>query len=389
MKKIVLMIIMGLVLGIPSFSYAFLKTSRLESSFDEQISDQSAKQYSKPNSIAVVQVITPSQDYELDPSLWVSSLYYYSITRLGYLDIPFSYLVDNEGKIYEGRSGGSYVDAETVSKDGSVVIGYLSNDPEISFSASQSLKQIITELSYTYAITKKDVFAATINITKVGEVSKSALVKVSNEFTTSLSNIASQVTYATRENIKYKGEIKDVVYPASVKSGETFKVDLTIINKNDFPWITDVDPIYISTSNFRDSVFAVNGEWDSFSKPYTITDKTIMPNEEFKISFNMKALLVPGRYKQAFVFTSIPKNIFENTLFSISTTVKKGDYDLVKVVNIDFLNVRECPGPNCKIVSKVAENQVLISLEKANGWYKVKYTETKIGWVYGQYIQQL
>ena len=357
---------------------------------DESISDQSAKQYVRPIEIAIVNITSPIDEYELNSQDWVKSIYYYSITRLGYLDIPFTYIVDRDGKIYEGRNGGVAVDPETNTKRGTVVIGYLSNSSDVTSLATTSLKQVISETSYTWGITRNKVYAGVLTYsTNENKISRSTITKVNDDFAKNLLTVFNTSVYSSVEHISYKAEIKDLKYNPEVKSTDKFTVDLTAVNKNDFPWFSSKDPIYVSTSNLKSSPFFENGKWESFSKAYAIADKTIMPNEEVKISFDMRAMLLPGKYSQKFVLMKVPQLIFSNSDFKVNFKVIKGDYSLVKVVNINSLNVRECPGPNCKIVSAVGENQVLVMLESNMGWYQVRYDGKKSGWVYGKYIQEL
>ena len=162
-----------------------------------------------------------------------------------------------------------------------------------------------------------------------------------------------------------------------------------MVNKNDFPWFSNGDFIYVSTKNGSDSSFAVNGKWDSFSKPLAIEDKVILPNEELPITFEMQAMLLPGKFSQKFVVMKLPNNIFENSNFTVSFNIAKGNYKLVKIVDIPSLNVRECIGSNCKVVTQVGENQIFIMLEQNAGWYRIRYSAKGTGWVYGKYVQPL
>jgi hypothetical protein len=392
MKKVALIISLVLLSTIlfPKNALAFTYTKRSDMGIDESISDQSAKQFVAPTEIAIVNVTSSIDAYALFPQEWVKSIYYYSITRLGYLDIPFTYLVDRDGKIYEGRNGGIAIDPETNTKKGTVVVGYLSNSTDITGFASTSFKQIISEISYTWAVARNKVYAGVMTYTTGdNKISKSTITKINDEFAQNLLPVFNTSTYSSTEHINYKAEIKDLTYSPTVKSTDKFTVNLTVVNKNDFPWFTTKNPVYVSTANLKSSPFFENGKWESFSKAYAIADKTIMPGEEVKISFDMRAMLLPGEYSQKFVLMKVPKTIFSDSSFKVSFKVIKGDYNLVRVVNISSLNVRECPGPNCKIVSAVGENQVLVMLEHDMGWYKVRYDDKRSGWVYGKYIQEL
>ncbi|MCK9368742.1 SH3 domain-containing protein [Candidatus Dojkabacteria bacterium] len=392
MKKtalIISLVLLSLIL-FPKDALAFTYVKRTDMGVDESISDQSAKQFVRPIEIAIVNITSPVDEYELFPQDWIKSIYYYSITRLGFLDIPFTYIVDRDGKIYEGRSGGVAVNPETGANTGTVVIGYLSNSTDITSSSAVALKQIISEISYTWAIPKSKVYTGVMTYaTNENNLSKSIITKSNSEFAQNLAPVFTSSVYSSSEHISYIAQVKDLTYSSSVKSIEKFTVNLTVVNKNDFPWFSSSNPIYVSTSNLKSSAFADSSTWESFSKPYAITDKTIMPGEEVKISFNMSAMMLPGSYSQKFVIMKLPNLVFAGSLFKISTKVTKGDYSLVKVVDISSLNVRECAGPNCKIVSALGENQVVVMLKYEAGWYQVRYDGKKTGWVYGKYISEL
>lgn len=369
---------------------AFVLQKRNEIKIDESISDQSQKVILAPKSIIITRVITPNNEYLQNPTLWFNSLYYYSITRLGFLDMPYNLIIDRQGNVYEGRSGGVYTDPETFKQQGTLVIGYLSNDEDLSALASTSLKQIVTEISYTYGIPRKNVTVQKMYLADTGtQLTKADFKEDTTDFSKNLVNELNTYKYSDFEHLEYKAEVKDIVHAKSLKMTEKMTVDVTFVNKNDFPWFANNQPIYVSTKGNKESQFAVNGKWESFSKPLAIDDKVIMPGEELKVSFEMQAMLLSGTYTQKFVLMKLPKTIFSGSEFSVDFKVEKGNFKLVKIVNIPSLNVRECAGPNCKIVSQVAENQIFILQEKSVGWYKIKYSDNKSGWVYGQYVQEL
>jgi len=79
--------------------------TREEQELDVSLANSSTIQYLQPTKIIISRVQTKSEDLASDSSKWVDALYYYSITRQGFADIPFNYLVDRNGKIYQGRGG--------------------------------------------------------------------------------------------------------------------------------------------------------------------------------------------------------------------------------------------------------------------------------------------
>lgn len=392
MKKLILLTIFTffILLSQSGSTYAYNLVKRSDLGLDESIADQSQKIVRFPSKIVVSRIFTSNTDYEDDPQLWFSSLYYYTVTRLGYLDIPYNFVIDRDGKVYEGRSGGIYTDAETSDQVGTIVIGYLSNLDDITPRANQSLQQLIKETSYTYGVERKDVSVLKLFIKRnENGLAKSAFENDTTTFSRNTKSILDKLAYSSTEHLKYVSQVKDVVYTNNVRSTDKFTVDATIINKNDFPWFTAKDYIYLSTKGSKESTFAVNGKWESFSKPLAISSRVIMPGEEVKLSFDMQAMLIPGKYTEKFELMKLPKTVFTGSEFSVNFKIEKGNFKLVKIVNIPALNVRSCIGPNCDIITQVGENQIFIMLEKNAGWYKIKYTDKKTGWVFGQYVQEL
>lgn len=390
-RLLILLFILGAIFFLEdNKALAYKINTRIDMSIDESIADQTKKTILQPQKIIISRVIAPADLYQKDNETWFQSLYYYSITRLGFLDLPYNYVIDRDGNVYEGRLGGVFADPETEKKEGTVVIGYLSNFDDITVLATNSLKQVMSETSYKYGISAKDVSVSTLSISTTPDGNSNVLFNPDvSALGVQIKGITNTFSYSNIEHLDYVAQIKDVKYPTSVKSGENFVVSATLVNKNDFPWFSNGDFIYVSTKNGKDSSFAVNGKWDSFSKPLAIEDKVIQPDQEFPITFEMQAMLLPGKFSQKFVVMKLPNNVFENSEFMVSFNIAKGDYKLVKIVNISALNVRECIGSNCKVLTQVGENQIFIMLEQNAGWYNIRYSTKGTGWVYGKYVQPL
>lgn len=392
MKKLIALITIFSLSIIPAFAATY---AREDIDIDNTLSDQQATQYAQPTKIIIAQIKTEAKSLENSPLDWFQSLYYYSITRLGFADIPFNYVLDRSGNIYEGRDGGVGVVAEMETTSGVIVIGYLSNTSDIPLNSQIALQDLIEQLSFKHGILRDSIEVANLKYLKADDTrrtSKTSSEKLSSgTFVENISTLTKSLKYSSSEHLEYKGEIKDLAYPKTVKSGEKFKISLTLVNKNDFAWFTDKEYIYVSTKNGRDSSFAINGQWDSFSKPVSIADKTILPEENVKIEFEMQALLLPGKQNPEFRVVKLPKNTFAGTDFKISFEIEQGDADLVQITGTPggVLNVRGCPSPNCEPITQVNEGQIVIMTDKSVGWYEIEYEDDKTGWVYGPYVKEL
>ncbi len=393
MKRFLLSLLTVGFLILPSAVYA-AKYTRIDTDLDGELADQQTKQYAQPSKILISRIETDAKTLSGSPVEWFQTLYYYTITRLGYADIPFTFIVDREGNVYDGRDGGVGVIPESLEASGDIMIGYLSNSVDIPLSTEVALKELITTLSYKYGIGKDKLEVVTIKSVKGGQenlTTKNVYEKESSEFSKNLLRISNLLTFYKTEHLEYKAEVRNVAYPTKVKSGEKFKVTFEVVNGNDFAWFTDRNYIYITAADGKDSLFAINKVWDSFSKPYAIADKTVQPGEVVKVEFEMQALLLPGKASQKFNITKIPVGKFADSTFEIAFEIEKGSAKLVQVVGTPggVLNVRECPSGNCESISTVVEGQVLVMLDTSVGWYEIRYEEGKSGWVYGPYIKQL
>ena len=394
MKKIFATTIFTLIFLLSVFGAvnAYTVLPRDKGNVDENLSDQSNTVYAQPTKILISQIKTKADSLSTSPEDWFSMLYYYSITRLGFSDIPYNYVVDRQGTIYEGRDGGLGVVPESVSPEGAVVIGYLSNGVDLTLNSKQAMQELVGDLSYKYGIPRAAV--KVVDLTMVGGLEEKSVAKATYEesndvFTLEVRENLLGVKFFSKENLDYRGEITELKYAKSIVAGSKLHVSLKLTNKNDFAWFTDRDFIYVSTVGNIESPFAVNKEWDSFSKPTHIEDKTILPGESVVLKFDMQAKLQPGKHTVGFYISKTKGKIFAKTKFEVKFTIKKGKFDLVQVKDIEYLNVRECPAGGCKQIGRIHGGEVYISLKKELGWYRIQYTEKEKGWVYGKYVKEL
>ena len=112
---------------VKAFSYYSVSTQK----FDTTLLADIEKTYATPQKIFVTQIGTKSKELEKKTTEWVNSLYYYSITRLKLPDLPYTYLLDENGIIYQGNNGILGANTGIAGAEGSVIIGYLSNNSSV------------------------------------------------------------------------------------------------------------------------------------------------------------------------------------------------------------------------------------------------------------------
>jgi hypothetical protein len=369
---------------------AFDYQSRETLGYDSQISDQNSTKYANPDKIVITQIQSPSQALQSNPQQWIASLYYYSITRMSFVDIPYNFILDEYGQIYEGRAGGVGANPELDILDGTILIGYLSNDQILSTRAERSLQEMVEDLSYQWGIQEYSVVDLKINKTE-NSISTISTSTIENDFSDSINDALKEWSGYETEHIEYKAEITNVEYESEVEIGSALQVKVSVKNNNTDSWFTDKNPIYISTIDNTESDFAINGEWDSFSKPAHITENIVEPGGTVDISFRLLTKINPGEVITNFNILKFNDQPFENSDFEVKFNIVKGDNKLVEVYSpqYGFVNIRECPQYNCDILESVNEGAVYIEKAREGNWVKIKYDEDTDGWIYAKYIKSI
>lgn len=392
MKKIVtiLSILVICIFCFPSKIDAFSSYSIETQKFDTSLADQTVTIYSSPQKIYITQITSSAQEMPRNPSLWVKTLYYYYITRLALPDIPYTYMIDENGTIYQGKQG--YQGANVPSEDlkNVILIGYLSNNGNITSRAQSSLKEIVNSLSERWDV--KSVKPVKLKITKSeGALSELSVLNSTGEFSTSVNETFANWKPSPPKPLPYKVKMESLEYPKESVIGGRIKVKVTYKNMNDFVWFVKDEPIYLSVKGGKESPLAVNKVWDSFSKPVSITDKEIKPGDNLEIEFELEAKVLVGEVKESFVLQESEGEPFEGSEFEVKFAVVKGDNVLVKVVSPEygFLNIRKCKWASCEIIDAVKDGSVFILLEEKDGWGKIKYSEDIEGWGLMRYLKKI
>ncbi len=387
-KTLISTILLSMFLTSPLFAFSSYSTKTQK--FDLSLSDQSTTVYTPPERIYITQITTQSNSISRDPSLWVKTLYYYFITRLYLPDIPYNYLIDENGAIYDGKTGGIGANLKFEALDSVILIGYLSNSSSLSSRAEASLKDLIETLSAEWGV--ESVKPVKLNILQgENKLSSIEIVDSSPEFSNSLNKVLPNLKLSSEENHDYLAKIESVDYPKESVIGSRIKIKVKITNKNTFPWFTQSEPIYISTKSGEESKLAINKVWSSFSKPLEITGKIIKPDESIEAEFEVEAKVLVGEISETFVLQKIGVGNFTDSEFEVKFNVIKGSNTLVQVYSpqYGFVNIRTCRWSSCEIIDSPKEGSVYILLAEEEGWYKIQYAPGVEGWAMGKYFKKI
>ena len=387
-KTLISTILLSMFLTSPLFAFSSYSTKTQK--FDLSLSDQSTTVYTPPEKIYITQISTQSNSISRDPSLWVKTLYYYFITRLYLPDIPYNYLIDENGAIYDGKTGGIGANLKFEALDSVILIGYLSNSSSLSSRAEASLKDLIETLSAEWGV--ESVKPVKLKILQgENKLSSIEIVDSSPEFSNSLNKVLPNLKLSSEENHDYLAKIESVDYPKESVIGSRIKIKVKITNKNTFPWFTQSEPIYISTKSGEESKLAINKVWSSFSKPLEITGKIIKPDESIEAEFEVEAKVLVGEISETFVLQKIGVGNFTDSEFEVKFNVIKGSNTLVQVYSpqYGFVNIRTCRWSSCEIIDSPKEGSVYILLAEEEGWYKIQYAPGVEGWAMGKYFKKI
>jgi hypothetical protein len=372
-------------------SYSMEIITRDELNMDENLSEQ-IEIYSAPKKIYVSQLDGFNTILSDNPKEWIKLLYYYSVTKLSLSDIPYNFLIDSSGNIYEGAKGGIGINVGIENGENVILIGIMDNSSTLSPRAAGSLKEFVEDLSYKYGIKKDSWDFVDMKIKTSGDCPSSfTFVKSSRSLLNPVKEVFSEVNWSKKQAIKYKGSITSVEYEKDVVIGDKLDVIVKIKNENDFAWFGDLEYIYVSTKDSVESNHSINGVWESFSKPTYIKDTYIKPSENAEVNFQLETKSKPGKYEEDFYFMLSPELEVEDSSFKVEFNIVKGDNKIIEIVSPEYgyVNIRECKGASCKKVEVANEGDVYITTSKVDGWYEIIYGDDKKGWIVQRFAKEI
>ena len=226
LKKYLLAILLFALTAIPVYAY----TDSFQS-FDNSLVQGIEYDYQEPTKILFTQI---RGNYDSLPSSieeYLDIIYYYSITRLKLGNIPFHYAIDESGNVYKT----SQYEEIRITQEPYIIIGYLSNNGQMSNKAKTSVLQLTEDISNRYGIKEYENSKLTIKET---EDSFSELVLDNSDqiFVESVNESLSDWEPSQRENKQYTASVENVENEESVEIGNRLSVTATLKNNGDTIW---------------------------------------------------------------------------------------------------------------------------------------------------------
>lgn len=365
--------------------YAFTNTSE---GFDSSLVQGIEYTYAEPRKVLFVQVEGRYNQLALDSEEFLNTVYYYSITKLKLGHMPFHYAIDESGNTHKtGRH-----DVVQITDEPYIVVAYLSNNGQLSNKSRKAVLDITEELSYTYGLSEYQVNSISI-VQAENSFSEIQLGEANTLFKDSIDLVLDDWEGYDREHKDYIAEIVSVENGEAVEVGNDLEVKVVVRNGNDFVWTSNKSPIYLSTSDSEESMFAVNEVWDSFSRATHIPSGTfVLPGDEVELTFSLDPKVAPGEHSADFALLKFDDEKFKGSEFTVEFTVEKGDQDLVRIDSPEagYVNIRNCRRFSCEQVDVVNDGEVYPVVEYHEScWYKIRYSEDKEGWFYCPYAEEI
>lgn len=246
-----------------------------------------------------------------------------------------------------------------------------------------------------------------------------AIVMMFTVFTAFAGTTATYAATETKMNIKgtvtsgplnvRKGPGTDYKVTTSLEKGKTITVLTKTENAKDEVWykykISTLKYGYVNARFIKLKPNAITDEVSDFERKATVKSSTLIVREgsgsvypqlgrlakDDVIFINKKAEKASG--KTWYRFTYEGRNAYVNGDYvTLTKIVRETDLNQKAIVEEGPLNVRSGPGTSYKVLGSIAEGksfQAIQKIEKTDGstWYKYSFSDTKAGYVSGEYVE--
>jgi len=386
----------------------FFATSIVGSVFSMTIESRDVLKLEQPNfeeiefspakNIVITPILSPAGSF-INPEEWVKGIHYYSTVRLGYPDVPFHYVVFDDGRVIKTSSSGDEmkVDIENLGDD-YIIVGYLAETGSTNFSnrGVKSLQELTSQLANLHGIKSNNIISKSLRYklnqdTKIVQIEARDIV---SGWTQSMKDITAYVdaNYNPSQK-KYNVEILAVKLPqAQVTPGETVIVEISLKNNSDFSIYADDESALILSKEDRSlSKFYLNGSWASQSQVYIMQEGEILkPRQEMTYQVKFNVPLYFGKQSESFVLQNAYGSRLSDVDVKVELDVASIDKTVVEILETGtgFLNVRDRDSGNASVITKVSPGERYILKTRGQfGYVEILLGDGQSGWVSQNYVR--
>ena len=344
-----------------------------------------------PSKVIIAPIFMPTQ-VRLTEASWIKGIYYYTVERLGYPTLPYHYLIDSDGNVFDSKSSDDRVLNIKDVNENTIVIGYLTQANATSFTedTKSALGDLIIDVVNRNGVKLEDVSVSGLRFTKQVSNNNVFLEK------TDIFGLWSNSLNSIKDSIKDRYSPKQREYNIAVNSTSILKTDVVAAEETDGTIkITNKGPtnIYIGDSTYlvveksdgSNSKFYLNNVWVSQSQFPAVNElQTFKVDQTIDIPFKVKAPLYIGEQVEDFKIKLVGNGNLNSDSFQIKLNVQRGDKKIIQIreTETNFLRVRSEPSTAAEEIGRVDSGGRYIVLEEnEDGFYKIDLGGGSSGWV--------
>lgn len=351
--------------------------------------------YSIPEKIVVVPIFSKDDSIKMNSTSRFRGLYYYLIQKLGFSDIPFHYVVSDDGEIFQGNSGGDERKVVIEGIDSSVIlVGYLGGALREGFDPRSfySLSELLLNISNTNNIRPENTIISNITFVR-DSISRSVVMRsteIDEKWNESLAQIINSYSSKYSPTPKIYGVTAQIVGIPSEEvlpgSENNVSIRLKNVGKNGIYGGSNSE-LVLSKVGGGNSRFFLNNAW--LSKTETsimVLGQNLLPNQEDIYEFKIRAPLEIGEVTELFELKTLSGTKVESETIALTLKIKRGDKEIIQIneTELGFLRVRNEPSTLGIEIGRASSGERFFILEDAgNGYLKIELDGGVTGWVAG------
>lgn len=278
---------------------------------------------------------------------YLNQLEFQSQLQFGNLGLPFCYLVNEQGQIFEGLGIFNYDFSQVKLGD------------EVSFKKGECPVAYLAEPNSTVQVPKP----VSESFEKLaGYLARGPL-------------LSAQVLINLEKLRLAPGEEREILLEYKNTSGSIWQKtegERVLLGLTPLDMISDL----------------YNSDWLSSSYPAVFEQKEVLPGEVASYTFKIKAPFYPLEITQKLaLYNEKQGKMLKNSEFELQINVEKEGAGVTEITKTPtgFLNIRESPNLNSRLLGTAYEGEKYFVLEKLPGWYKILLHNGGEGFISAQY----